>query len=116
MANKITRTQTYAVLHLVSQGTGVSAIAEELGLSPAQVKGVIKRNAPQPAKVESSAVKTKQAPVTGVRQLMQGETASGKSNVSVMTEAASQQAQEAVKKAREAADSRDTSDFIFRPE
>jgi len=115
MANKITRTQTYAVLHLTSEGVGVSSIAEELGLSPAQVKGVIKRNAPQPAK-NDGAIKTKQAPVTGVRDLMQGETASGKSNVSVMTEAASQQAQEAVKQAREAADSRDTSDFIFRPE
>lgn len=115
MANKITRTQTYAVLHLTSQGVGVSSIAEELGLSPAQVKGVLKRNAPQPAK-NDGAIKTKQSPVTGVRELMQGETASGKSNVSVMTEAASQQAQEAVKKAKENDETRDTSAFIFRPE
>lgn len=115
MANKITKTQTYAVLHLVTEGTGVSAIAEELGLSPAQVKGVIKRNSPQPAKTES-AVKTKQEPVTGVRDLMNHDTVSGKSNVSVMTEAASMQADEIVKKAKEATKERDTSDFIFRPE
>ena len=47
---------------------------------------------------------------------MQGETASGKSTVSVMTEAASMQADEAIKKAKEAGKERDTSDFIFRPE
>lgn len=115
MANKITKTQTYAVLHLAGEGSGVSSIAEELGLSPAQVKGVLKRYSPQPAK-NDGAIKTKQAPVTGVRDLMQGETASGNSTVSVMTEAASQQAQEAVQKAKEASDARDTSDFIFRPE
>jgi predicted transcriptional regulator len=115
MANKITKTQTYAVLYLAGEGSGVSYVAEELGLSPAQVKGVLKRHSPQPAK-NDGAIKTKQSPVTGVRDLMQGETASGNSTVSVMTEAASQQAQEAVQKAKEASDARDTSDFIFRPE
>ena len=112
---KITQTQKYAVLHLVSEGNTTSQIAEELGLTPAQVRNVIKKHQPKPAKSES-AVKTKQAPVTGVRDLMQGETASGKSTVSVMTEAASMQADEAIKKAKEAGKERDTSDFIFRPE
>jgi predicted transcriptional regulator len=112
---KITQTQKYAILHLVTEGKTTSQIAEELGLTPAQVRNVMKKHQPQPAKTES-AVKTKQEPVTGVRDLMSHDTASGKSNVSVMTEAASMQADEAVKKAKEAGQDRDTSDFIFRPE
>ena len=112
---KITQTQTYAVLHLISEGKTTSQVSEELCLTPAQVRGVVKKHHPQPAQKES-AVKTKQAPVTGVRDLMSHDTASGKSNVSVMTEAASMQADEAVKKAKETGESRDTSGFIFRPE
>ena len=46
---KITQTQKYAVLHLVSEGNTTSQIAEELGLTPAQVN-VIKKHQPQPAK------------------------------------------------------------------
>ena len=112
---KITQTQTYAVLHWIREGKTTSHVSEELGLTPAQVRGVVKKHHPQPAQKES-AVKTKQAPVTGVRDLMSHDTASGKSNVSVMTEAASMQADEAVKKAKETGESRDTSGFIFRPE
>ena len=107
---RINRTQKYAALWLHSQGWGLTKIANELELTDAQIKNAIKKT------TNDNGIKTKSSVVSKdpkSSNLMITESNSGSHKVSIMTKAASEQA-DAIAKDHRAKPAPDNPN-IFKP-